>query len=817
MKDSFRIGSGIGRRALRAAAGFVALAALLGAPAAAQEPAAPDTAAAVPAAPLPAPPTVAPPTVSPPTTAEAAADTIVAVDVFGAVTVGARQVRAWSGLAQGQVYTDEAVAAGIRRLFDTGKFSDVYAYRRPAKGGVGLVLNLREFPRVRTISFRGNKEIKENELREAFPVRVGQFANPAVVSRELEKIRELYYEKGHYNVEVDTDPSRVDPGNLMDLVVSVREGRKVKVESITFQGLEHLDPERLRGAMKQGTAGFLRSGTFKRQQFEEDRERLLEAARDQGFLDAQIQDVELNFQEKEPDRLDIVVHMQEGRRYRVGELRWRDNTVFDDAAIGRAITLESGEVFSESRYIATLRDLHTMYADRGHIYITVEPVREIVEDRVNVTFVFREGQPAKIRDIRIVNNDKTHDDVILREVDIFPGEVFSSAKVMSSQRDIFQLGYFEDLRADYLPAPGEKGDIDLLFDVKEKQTGQFMFGMAYSVQTSATGFIQVAETNFRGKGQNVGLTWQFGKRRRYIDLSFTEPWFMGTPTLVGGDIFDRYQYNFDDFYESRVRGFALRLGRRLPRTRYSTLGLRYELSNTRLSNFSTSYTSYLDRLEEQLGTTDIPFERLDQVDWPRSKSALRLTLSRNSTDNPFFPTDGSKTTYSAELAGGPLGADIDYHEHMFSHSTFQKLPLGFTLNQRVFMGLIVGLGEADDVPDYEKFRLGGNRVYPLRGYQDLEVVPEGNPSFIGGRFFSIFTTEILYPVTKSIHLLTFLDQGGSWNSLGQAGFGNLRKGAGFGVRVEVPMMGTIGFDYGYGFDRAGGAGWEPHFNIGSFF
>jgi outer membrane protein insertion porin family len=353
--------------------------------------------------------------------------------------------------------------------------------------------------------------------------------------------------------------------------------------------------------------------------------------------------------------------------------------------------------------------------------------------------------------------------------------------------------------------------------VKEKQTGQFSFGMAYSAQTSATGFIQVQETNFRGRGQNLGVAWQFGSRQRYVDLNFTEPWFRGTPTLVGADLFDRYQYNFDDFYESRVRGLALRLGRRIPGTRYSRVGLRYELSETRLSNFSSAYVNYLDVLEDQIGADGIPYERLDEVDWPRTKSSVTLSLSRNSTDNPFFPTQGSKTTYSAELSGGLLGGEIDYHKHELKQSYFQKLPGGFALNLRTSLGLIVGLGSADGVPDYEKFRLGGNRIYPLRGYRDLEVVPRGNPGFIGGRFYTIMNAEILYPLTKAVQLLGFVDQGDTWNSFTEADFTNLRKGAGFGVRVEVPMMGTIGFDYGYGFDRAGGAGWEPHFNFGTFF
>jgi outer membrane protein insertion porin family len=192
-------------------------------------------------------------------------------------------------------------------------------------------------------------------------------------------------------------------------------------------------------------------------------------------------------------------------------------------------------------------------------------------------------------------------------------------------------------------------------------------------------------------------------------------------------------------------------------------------------------------------------------------------LSRNSTDNPFFPSTGSKTLYTFELAGGPLGGEIDFHEHLFSHSYYQRMPANFVLHLRGYFGLIEGLQSPTDVPDYEKYRLGGNRLFPLRGYKDLEVVPRGNPGFIGGRAFTIFNTEILYPLTRAVHFLTFLDMGSTWNSFGEIDFASLRKGAGFGIRVEVPMMGTIGFDYGYGFDRLGGGGWEPHFNIGTMF
>ena len=741
---------------------------------------------------------------------------ITEIEVVGALTVGSRQVLAWSGLETGKPLTADLVASGIRNLFATQKFSDVFIYRQEVPEGVRLIINLQEFPRIRSVNFAGNRKVKEGDLRSEFTVHVGQFANPAVVRRELQPLRELYYEKGYYNVAIHRDSSRVDANNMEDLVITVIEGEKVKVQTISFEGNERLDDGELRSAMKQGTKGFLKSGTFKKAQFEEDQQLIVSRARNEGFLDAAVTNVALNFREEDPKKLDIVITVSEGKQYFIGDIHWSGNTVFDDLAIAELIWLNKGDVFKEDQYLEALANLQQVYADRGYIYITVEPERDIVGETVNVNFTFLEGQPAKIHDIQLSGNTKTYDKVILREMRTFPGDTFSNTRIQATLRDIFQTGFFEDVQPDIRPV--DNGDVDMILKLKEKQTGQFMFGMAYSAETSLSGFIQVAETNFQGKGQNIGLTWQFGSRRRYVDLSFTEPWFMGTPTLIGADLFDRYQYNLDDFYESRVKGFSLRLGRRIPGTRYSRVGLRYELSETKLSQFSQSYQAYVADLENSLGSNDLDWTPLTQIDWPQLKSSIRLSFNRNSTDNPFFPTSGSKSSYSIEVAGGPPGGEIEFQEHVLSHSSYQRMPGGFALHMRGFFGLLNG----NSVPDWERYRLGGNRRYPLRGYKDLEVVPQGNPSFIGGRYFTILNAEILYPLTKAVQLLSFLDMGDVWNSFSEADMASLRKGAGFGIRVEVPMMGTIGFDYGYGFDREDFLGnknprWEPHFNIGNFF
>jgi outer membrane protein insertion porin family len=271
--------------------------------------------------------------------APGAAPVIKEIEIVGAMTVGSRQVLAWSGFAEGKPLTRDLAAQGIRNLFATEKFADVYVYRQEVPGGVRLIVNLQEFPRVRSVRFEGNRKIKEKDLREAFPVQVGQFANPAVIQRDLQPLRDLYYEKGYYNVKVNTDSTVTDANNMQDLVVSVEEGRKVKVKSIRFVGNENLDEGGLRGAMKQGTTGFLKSGTFKKQQFEDDAERIVTWCRNRGYLDAEVTDTELNFRENR-EELDIVVHISEGELYYVGDVSWRGNTVLNDLQIADEIWIE---------------------------------------------------------------------------------------------------------------------------------------------------------------------------------------------------------------------------------------------------------------------------------------------------------------------------------------------------------------------------------------------------------------------------------------------------------------------------------------------
>ncbi len=724
----------------------------------------------------------------------------------------ADQVVAWSGLEAGKEISKEGISAAVRKLAALNKFSEIFAYKNEVKGGIELILNLSEYPRLAGIEFSGAKELKPKDLKEEIDLRVGDFLTPGAVTRAKLKLKDKYQSEGYFNATVNTDSTTFSAGGRQTLVFKIVEGKKVKVHSIKIEGNHQVSADDLRHGWKTKTDNWIRSGTFKRPEFEEDLQKLVDNYRDKGFLDAQVLDQRKDFVE-DGKKLDITIKVSEGPQYEVGKLSWEGNTVFPDDRIASVITLRTGSVFSESVFQETVQALNSLYWEAGYIYITVEPTRDIQGHVVNVHFKFREGKPASVHDIIITGNTKTHETVVRRELRIRPGELFVSSRLQDSQRRVFQLGFFEDVQVDFKPATPD-GDIDLILNVKEKQTGQFSMGMGFSQQSRATGFLQVGETNLFGTGNALQFSWQFGSRASYLNLSYTMPWFRGTPTLLGIDAFNRFSNQVNDYYDTRVKGGAIRLGRPIPGTRYSRASVRYSYSLTTLSNFDPAYVRTLDQLERQQGQTGL--QRLDKTDWPQTRSTLTLSLSRNSTDSPFFPTSGSSAVVRYELNGGPLGGDLNFHRIEANYDFYQALPWKFVFHVGNVAGWLSAFGKTSEVPDYEKFRLGGNRLYALRGYRDLEVVPRGNLNFVGGEFFTTLTTEMLYPLTKAVQLVGFVDQGDTWNSFSEADLTNLRKGAGFGVRLEVPLVGRVGLDYGYGFNKANPS-WETHFNFGAFF
>ncbi|UCG53309.1 MAG: outer membrane protein assembly factor BamA [Candidatus Latescibacterota bacterium] len=736
----------------------------------------------------------------------AGAETVVqAIEIEGNKHVSQEKILRIVRIKPGDPYNDAEFTDAAKRLFATKEFFDVQVFKEQRGDRVVVTIIVKEHTRIDEVRFEGNKKIKDEDLAEATAVKEGAFIRPSLLRSDHLVIEDKYREKGYYKVsvkdDIEVERDKKTKKTRTILIYKIDEGEKVEIKHIDFFGNRTLDSGEIRGAMESKEDRWYRGGEFKPKLLEEDTEKITSLYREHGFLDIEVVDKELVFSEDGKD-LDVFITVEEGTQYKVGDVTWRGNEVFDDTRIGSKVTFERGDVFNDAEFTNIQTGINELYWDRGYIYNSVSPEKKVKDDIIDVDFEIVEGEPAHINEINISGNTKTAERVIRRELVVHPGDVFLRPRLLRSLREVFNLGFFEGPPEPVVQPANEEGDIDITLKVKERQTGQFRLGAGFSSLNSISGFIGVAETNFLGKGQQIGVDWEFSKYRQNVDLRFTEPWLFGTPTELSINLFNRIQNQVrQQFYNDRRRGVSLRVGRPFPWFDYTSVFLRYRYEEIELTNFASGYTGPLLSIE-----------------WPQRTSSVALTILRNSTDSPFHPTTGTRSSLTAELNGGRfLGGDVRFQRYEAGFSWYETLLWKFVLEMKYNAAVLDGYSSPSQVPDYELFRLGGNRRYGVRGYDFYEIVPRGNLPFLGGRFMHTLSYEISFPVAPTIYALAFFDGGNTWNSFRGANFADLKKGIGIGVRIDLPMLGTIGFDYGYGFDKVDGAGWEPHLTLGAGF
>jgi outer membrane protein insertion porin family len=791
--------------ALRAAVGAGAFLFLLCGgsigPAAAQAPA--DSAAA--AAPTPADRAG---TLGAPPLAAPGGRVIAAIRAEGFANVDSIVIIRTFGLSPGDPFEPSRVSDGVRRLYASGLFTDVEVTDRSEASGVVLTVSVRERPRVQGVTFQGVKKLEEKTLREKLSVADGQLLDPTLLDLDARKIETLYAEDGYTRAHVTAHTDSIGRGTV-SVRFDVLEGQKQKVRQIVIHGAANLDPKGMAKAMKSNTPGFLRSGTFKPSHIDEDMTALRLYMRSRGFRDAEVDSIR-PIETPEGNGVALHVFVREGPRYRFGTLTWSGNTAVPTQALDYVTTCREGMPYNESQVQKTLQSAYELYQETGYLFLSIDPKFSDRDTIVDIDFTVQEGARSRVEDVRITGNTRTKENVIRREASVHPGDVFRRSSLVRTQRDIFGLGYFQDVQVDYEPT-GDSANINLTLKVQEKQTGTASAGAGYSSQSGLTGFLELGHNNLFGTGQSISLHLERGGKRRDFQLSYTDPWYRDTPLSIGFDIFNTQRVY--DFYDRKDVGAGIRFGRPVPWPDYTRAVIGYDLRDVTLSSFDVY----------QVGEP-ADLQRLRETKWPRRVSSMSLTFTRTSTDNPFYPTHGSRLTWGNTIAGGPLGGVEEFLKESFELRNYSRLHRPFTLMLRAKAGFLSG----NSVPDYERFRLGGTTSDYLRGYPDYYVVPRENITrnpttgrvierYPGGRTMLILTSEINFPIADPLRGLFFFDAGNTWNTTRDLDLGDLRKGAGFGFRMEVPALGRIGLDIGYGFDREEGGHWQTHFQLGNTF
>jgi outer membrane protein insertion porin family len=490
--------------------------------------------------------------------------TLSALEVRGNQSVDRELIASSTRLAPGSAVSRDDVQEALRRLYGLGLFDDVDIYgEETGPGQVRLIVDVAEKRRVGRIEFTGNEKIDDAGLKEKLTVKEGQIFDDRVLAEQTKALAAAYKEKGYSQVQIGSEvaASEADGPGRVALTFRIDEGRKVKVAEVRLSGAEGLDLDRLRKGIKTKKKGLLWGGDYKEEQLRADLETVTANLHNMGYKDAKEPTYTLDFDPDEP-RLTIDIRIEPGPFYTMGPATWSGNTIIGTAQLERQVAWLPGDPYSEEKISTTVSNAYSAYAEEGYIYVGVEPQKTVTDRSVALEFRVTEGEPSMVRQVRVTGNTRTKEKVVRRQLVIRPGDRFSRTALVRSQREVFQLGFFEDVKVDFERAGQGTSDIDIVFEVKEKQTGTLQAGAGFSSAGGLTGFVEMGHNNLFGNGQQLNLKIEAGGRSGQQDVSFTEPWFMDTPTSVGFDLFNTRIRR--DIYDDRRRGGAIRLGRPLP-------------------------------------------------------------------------------------------------------------------------------------------------------------------------------------------------------------------------------------------------------------
>jgi outer membrane protein insertion porin family len=760
------------------------------------------------------------------------------IAVEGNARLTPAQIIGTAGLVVRQPVNYRDIQRAITALFRTGQFDDVVVEQRVVGERLVLALLVKERPVLQRWAVRGVDRLSEGAVKGRVKLVEGRPLDRNVVEQSRASIDSLYKEAGYYAARVKTLELPQD-GDKIRVVFDVVEGNRVAISQVTVDGNERFSDKTVVGQMSTRPEGFwwFQRGEFDEEKLEQDvREKLPGWYADRGFVDFQVTGDSLTA-DSAAGKAVLHLDVEEGPQYSVGTFDVEGNRRFSTdelmafypfgpvdrtgAPAGRA------RPFNRSEWDAATEKVRDLYANNGYIYaaVTTEENRRSGpggKPYVDLGWAVREGSPATINKIEILGNDVTHERVIREAIVMLPGDLFSRERLIRSYQNVSNLGFFQQPMPSPDVRPSENGvDVDVVFRVEERRTGNINFGASLGQGTGVGGFLGLEEPNLFGRGKRGRLQWQFGKNINDFTLSYTDPNIRESRISGTVSLFDsRARFTVGDLGRRKQTGGSVQLGFPFFGSRYTRLFTSYSFQRIRYSEGS-------DDLRERFRCTSC------------TRSSLGTSVLRDTRFGLPFATGGSMTQVSGELNGGILGGTGNYRKVDLEGRWYA--PLGglgsggefgggvqFVLGFTAKSGFIFG----DAGPFFtELYSLGGVQFgIPLRGYDEFAITPNGfDPEASGnraspdafGKSYAAFTVEAGARISQSLYVSTFFDAGNVYRSARQWDPTRLFRGAGFGAAVISPL-GPIGVDLGYGFDRVDGdgrpePGWQLHFKLGNFF
>ena len=774
------------------------------------------------------------------------------IAVRGQKRVSDLTVLADAGLVPGTLLNFKSVQRSIRALYETGQFErvEVSCDLDDTKDKATLVVTVKERPMLVEADVTGVDRLSKGSVKDRVDLVYQKPLDPAAVATAVTRIDSLYERNGYYLARIHVDTTLAGDGAVR-LMFRIEEGRRLAVSGIRLIGNKSLASSEVVGAMKTRPEGFW---WFRKGEFDDDKyagdlsERLPQLYARRGFIDFRVAKDTMII-DRERGKALVQLQVEEGPRYKVGDFEINGNKHFSSEDLNRFYPFADDSrtvtsrvtdfirrrtptpkgVFDATRWDDAKGKIQSAYATDGYIYANVRPVveRRVTADStryVDLRWEVEERTPAIVNRVEIFGNDFTQEPCIRDQLVILPGQVFNQEALIRSYQSLGNLGFFETP----IPPPdtrtaNDAGDVDVIFRVKEKRTGNINFGASMGQGTGVGGFIGLDQPNLFGSCKRGSLQWQFGRYINDFQLSYSDPrikqsFISGTISLYRSQA----RYYIADLGRSLRTGASLQIGVPVPGSRYSRVFLSYGAENV------------------QFGTGGLLGDVRGEFGNGSFRSTLGAQLTHDTRIDLPFPTAGAQYALSAQFNGGLLGGSSQFSRYTADASAFAQLgqigggkpgsqPIKFVAGLSTKSGMVFG----NTGPFFfsQEFALGGVQFGErLRGYDEFSISPNGyitgtttfnatRASF--GKAFMTTTAEIGMRVSQALYLSTFYDAGNVWRHPRDFDPTRLYRGAGISASTVTPL-GPLGLDYAYGFDRLDAQGrpkpkWQLHFRLGQLF
>lgn len=730
----------------------------------------------------------------------------------------------------------EKTSDAVQKLWKQGLFTNVrIKIDKIESDNIFIIYELTERPRLSKFTLNGISKSQADDLREQIKLIRGTIVTEAKINSVKRSAKKYFVDKGYLNTAVNVVQEKDSTlANSIVLNINIRKGRKIRIHKIEFDGLAELKAKKLKSKMKglkeKKIYRFLSASRYTRESLEKDKQIINDYYKSLGYRDMKI--ISDTMYSYNAHSVDVKFEIYEGNKYYFRNVTWSGNYKYDDDFLNRIMKIKKGDLYDKEvldkrlNYNPQGADVSSLYMDNGYLFFNVTPVEVLVEgDSIDLEMRIYEGPQATIRKVEVEGNTKTHDHVIIRELRTLPGQKFSRADLIRSQRELAQLGYFDPEKINVVPTPNyEDGTVDLKYKVEEKASDQLTFQGGWGGVYGVVGTIGVAFNNFStrnlfkkggwhgtlpsGDGQKVALQVQLsGKFYQSYSASFTEPWLGGKKpnslSFTGYySVRQQGKRNDPDRTFLGISGLSVSLGRRLKfPDDYFTMSHFISAKNYHLINYPGIFT---------ISDGDVNVLSVGQI------------IARNSTDQPIYPRTGSTLSLSIEatppysLFTKNLDAIrdnwVEFHKWKFEAGWFTPITKNLVLHAEAQFGFLGLYTRSLGLSPFERFYLGGSGlnyynldgrdIIGLRGYGD-NVFPEF-ANGTGGTIFDKFTLELRYPVSlnpsATVFLIGFAEAGNAWTRFRDFNPYQLHRSAGVGVRIFLPMFGLIGLDLGFGLD-----------------